>query len=52
MDKDHVMILLDTEGLNSVERDATIDVKIFSITLLLSSMFIYNCLGHIDEKSL
>lgn len=66
------MIILDTEGLNSVrtntlithtykqqhnimlifnkkERDSTIDLKIFSISLLLASTFIYNNLGHIDE---
>jgi len=64
------MIILDTEGLNSVrkiqivvcfsfsifyffaERDQTIDMKIFSISVLLSSMFIYNNLGHIDETAI
>jgi hypothetical protein len=30
----------------------TIDIKIFSISLLLSSMFVFNQLGHIDEQSL
>ena len=39
---DTVMIILDTEGLNSTQRDSTIDAKIFSLTILLSSMFIYN----------
>ena len=46
------MIILDTEGLNSTQRDSTIDAKIFSLTILLSSMFIYNQIGHIDENSL
>ncbi|EAS02056.2 amine-terminal domain guanylate-binding protein (macronuclear) [Tetrahymena thermophila SB210] len=46
------MIILDTEGLNSVQRDQTIDMKIFSISVLLASMFIYNNLGHIDEQAI
>ncbi|EGR28299.1 hypothetical protein IMG5_179190 [Ichthyophthirius multifiliis] len=46
------MIILDTEGLNSIQRDLTIDMKIFSISVLLASMFIYNNLGHIDESAI
>lgn len=46
------MLLIDTEGLNSVQRDQTIDMKIFSISILLSSIFIYNNIGHIDESAL
>lgn len=46
------MFILDTEGLNSVERDQTIDIKIFSISMLLCSMFVYNNIGHIDEVAL
>lgn len=40
---------MDTEGLNSVrtyfltsERDINVDLKIFSLSVLLSSVFIYN----------
>jgi hypothetical protein len=34
------------------ERDINIDIKIFSISMLLSSMFVFNQLGHIDEQSI
>jgi len=36
------LIILDTEGLNSVQRAASVDAKIFALSLLLSSYFIYN----------
>ena len=45
-------ILLDTEGLNSCERDQQIDMKIFTLSLLLSSFFMYNCMTAIDENAL
>jgi hypothetical protein len=35
-----------------VERDINVDLKIFSLSILLSSVFVYNSLGHIDEKAL
>jgi hypothetical protein len=35
-------ILLDTEGLNSTDRTMDIDVKIFALSILLSSTFIFN----------
>eukprot|EP00826_Nyctotherus_ovalis_P004957 TRINITY_DN11100_c0_g1_i11.p1 TRINITY_DN11100_c0_g1~~TRINITY_DN11100_c0_g1_i11.p1 ORF type:complete len:477 (+),score=117.25 TRINITY_DN11100_c0_g1_i11:233-1663(+) len=45
-------IFLDTEGLASVSRNVHLDTKIFAITLLLSSYFVYNSLNAIDEKAL
>jgi len=51
-DHDFETIILDTEGLNSVQRDATLDAKLFTISLLLSSTFLYNSIGHIDEQAL
>ena len=42
-------ILLDTEGLGSTERSTNTDAKIFSIAILLSSLFIFNSLGPINE---
>lgn len=45
-------LLLDTEGLNSCNRTTNIDLKIFALSLLLSSYFIYNCLNAIDENAL
>ena len=47
-----VCIILDTEGLNSIFRNSKIDSQILGITLLLSSVFIYNNFGVIDEKLL
>jgi GTPase Era involved in 16S rRNA processing len=36
------MLLIDTEGLQSTERSTNIDVRMIALTVLLSSMFIYN----------
>jgi len=46
------IILLDTEGLGSTQQDQSYDTKIFSLALLLSSYFIYNSMGTIDERAL
>eukprot|EP00455_Lapot_gusevi_P023577 TRINITY_DN2447_c0_g2_i2.p1 TRINITY_DN2447_c0_g2~~TRINITY_DN2447_c0_g2_i2.p1 ORF type:complete len:642 (+),score=172.85 TRINITY_DN2447_c0_g2_i2:40-1965(+) len=46
------IILLDTEGLGSYSKTEQYDVQIFSLALLLSSFFIYNSLGSIDETAL
>lgn len=43
---------MDTEGLNSCNRDINIDIKIFTLSVILSSYFIYNCLNSIDENTL
>lgn len=45
-------ILLDTEGLGSTERSTNTDIKIFSLAILLSSLFIYNSIGTINEQAL
>lgn len=46
------MILLDTEGLNSTERSTNTDIKIFSLAVILSSVFIYNSIGVINENTI
>jgi Guanylate-binding protein, N-terminal domain/Guanylate-binding protein, C-terminal domain len=46
------IILIDTEGLGSFDRDQTIDMIIFSLSVLISSTFIYNSMGAIDEQAL
>ena len=43
---------MDTEGLNSCNRDINIDIKIFTLSVILSSYFMYNCLNAIDEATL
>ena len=46
------IIFIDTEGLDSVDRDIDNDTKLFALTVLLSSYFIYNSIGAIDENSI
>ena len=45
-------ILLDTEGLGSTDREFETDIKIFALSILLSSTFVFNQLGHINEQSI
>ena len=52
-DSDRALILLDTEGLHDPQKgDASHDSNMFALSLLLSSVFIYNTKGTIDAKSL
>eukprot|EP01052_Picozoa_sp_SAG31_P012623 SAG31_NODE_742_length_12424_cov_16.082353_14_plen_838_part_00 len=46
------LLLLDTEGLASIDQDETYDAKVFSLGILLSSFFIYNSMGVIDESAI
>ena len=48
----YVIILLDTEGIGAIQSDINDDAKILVLTLLLSSYFIYNTKGAIDENSI
>lgn len=45
-------IVIDTEGFGAVRVDQTHDTRIFALALLLSSMFVYNTVGAIDEQSI
>ncbi|XP_073491496.1 guanylate-binding protein 1-like isoform X2 [Aquarana catesbeiana] len=50
--KDHTLVLLDTEGLGNVHKgDKKNDLKIFCLSVLLSSALIYNGRGTIDEDA-
>ena len=48
------LIILDSEGLGSVEKDRTgnIDMKIFTLSVLLSSCLIYNTKHAISEDKI
>ena len=46
------LLLLDTEGLGSFNRQLMLDTKIFTLSLLLSSYFIYNSMTALDETAL
>ncbi|XP_074122396.1 guanylate-binding protein 3-like isoform X2 [Sminthopsis crassicaudata] len=50
---DHVLVLLDTEGLGDVEKgDSTNDSWIFALAVLLSSTFVYNSMNTINHQAL
>jgi hypothetical protein len=52
-DAEKILVLLDTEGLADPEKgNATHDAKIFCLALLLSSTFVYNSKGTIDNNAL
>ncbi|CAD8091386.1 unnamed protein product [Paramecium sonneborni] len=46
------ILVVDSEGLGAPDEDSTHDIRIFSLTILLTSCFIYNSVGSIDENAL
>nr|XP_044604892.1 guanylate-binding protein 7-like isoform X3 [Equus asinus] len=49
----HTLVLLDTEGLGNVEKgDSKNDLWIFTLAILLSSVFVYNSMGTINCQAL
>ena len=46
------LLLLDSEGLGSIGKEATFDVQIFSLSILLASLFLLNTAGTINEGAL
>ena len=46
------VLVLDTEGFGGIDEDNNHDSRIFLFSLLLSSFFIYNSVGTIDERAL
>ena len=44
--------LIDTEGLGAYDEEVNHDSKIFLIAILISSLFIYNSFGTIDENAI
>lgn len=46
------LLILDSEGLGAFDEDANHDTRIFMLAVLLSSFFIYNSVGSIDENAL
>ncbi|MBZ3876898.1 Guanylate-binding protein 2, partial [Sciurus carolinensis] len=50
---DHTLVLLDTEGLQYIEKgDNQNDAWIFALAILLSSTFIYNSMGTINQQAM
>eukprot|EP00741_Cyanophora_paradoxa_P011792 tig00020563_g11396.t1 len=50
-EKMHVL-LVDTEGLGATDNTQSHDARIFSLAVLLSSLFVYNSAGPIDEHAI
>ena len=46
------LVLLDTEGIASMDQDESYDAQVFAIGLLLSSHFVLNSMGVIDEAAI
>lgn len=46
------VLVVDTEGINALDRDQSYDMRIFTLALLLSSVFVFNSLGAIDENAI
>jgi hypothetical protein len=45
-------VLLDTEGIDSYDQTGHYSAQVFCLALLLSSVFVYNQMGGIDEAAL
>jgi hypothetical protein len=52
MQKNHHLLILDTEGIGSVDINKNHDSNIILLALMISSYFIYNSVGTLDEISL
>ena len=50
--RDVNVFVVDTEGIGAPTADATHDTRIFALGLLISTYFIYNSVGTIDEQAL
>jgi hypothetical protein len=46
------LIFLDTEGIDAYDQTAQYSTQVFSLAVLLSSLFMYNQMGGIDEAAL
>jgi len=46
------VVIIDSEGIGAFDEDQNHDTKIFLFALLLSSFFIYNSMGTIDENAI
>jgi hypothetical protein len=49
---DRTFVFIDSEGLGSTDQHATFDTQIFSLSILLASLFVLNTQGTISESAL
>lgn len=50
--EDFNVLIMDTEGFGGIDENVNHDTRIFLFSLLLSSYFIFNSVGNIDENAL
>ena len=46
------VVVIDTEGMGALDQEQNHYVKVFSLAILLSTTFVYNSVGNIDENAL
>ena len=46
------IVVIDSEGIGALDTDTDHDTRIFSLAILLSSCFVYNSVGAIDENAI
>ena len=46
------VLVIDSEGIGALDEDNSHDSRIFSLAILLSSCFLYNSVGSIDENAI
>ena len=46
------VVVLDSEGMGALDQDSDHDTRIFAMAVLISSCFVYNSVGSIDETAL
>ena len=46
------VLVVDSEGIGGLDEDNNHDMRIFTLAVLLSSYFLYNSMGSIDENAL
>lgn len=46
------MLILDTEGIEAMDAENDHDVRIFALAVMMSSVFVYNSMSHLDEAAI
>eukprot|EP00250_Pteridium_aquilinum_P003918 c14182_g1_i1 orf=303-3524(+) len=49
---EYSLLLLDSEGIDAYDQTGTYSTQVFSLAVMLSSLFVYNQMGGIDEAAL
>ena len=46
------VLVMDTEGIDALDAECSHDVRIIAISVLISSIFVYNSMSHLDEAAI